>query len=185
MRAEPDITLKELAASPGHMAQRYDFPHCSARSNAPGYHIMKGLNAAERDRTARHQARHDWITCRQLGKRQEPHRLVYIGETTVKKNFKRMRRRAPVGERLYGAAPFGRWVTQTSVAGLTQDVLIALWVINGAMNRLAFDTYIETKLAPALDLETLVILDNLSTHKSPRAAEILRKHHCRLLFLPA
>ena len=63
-------------------------------------------------------------------------------------------------------------------AGLTQDALMAPWVINGAMNGPAFDTYIETQLAPALDPGTVVILDNLSTHKSPRAPEALRKRGC-------
>ena len=93
--------------------------------------------------------------------------------------------RAAVGERLYGAAPFGKWGTQTFIAGLTQDALITPWVIKGAMNGLAFDTYIETQLAPVLDPGTVVILDNLSTHKSPRAAEALRRHGCWYLFLPA
>ncbi|WP_223423163.1 transposase, partial [Tateyamaria pelophila] len=59
------------------------------------------------------------------------------------------------------------------------------WVITGAMNGPAFDTYIETQLAPVLDPGTVVILDNLSTHKSPRAAEVLRKRGCWFLFLPA
>lgn len=31
---------------------------------------------------------------------------------------------------------------------------------------------------------TVVILDNLSTHKSPPAAEILKAHDCWMLFLP-
>lgn len=35
------------------------------------------------------------------------------------------------------------------------------------MNRTAFETYIETQLAPLLNPGTVVILDNLSTHKSP------------------
>lgn len=100
-----------------------------------------------------------------------PHRLVFIDETAVKTNLTRLRGRAPVGERLYGAAPFGKWGTQTFIAGLTQDALIAPWVITGAMNGPAFDTYIETQLAPVLEPGTVVILDNLSTHKSPRAAE--------------
>ena len=63
--------------------------------------------------------------------------------------------------------------------------MIAPWVINGAMNGPAFDTYIETQLAPARDPGTVVILDNLSTHKSPRAAEALRRRGCWFLFLPA
>ncbi|WP_220150838.1 transposase [Thalassospira xiamenensis] len=42
-------------------------------------------------------------------------------------------------------------------------------MIEWAMNGPAFDTYIETQLAPLLEPGTLVILDNLNTHKSPRA----------------
>ena len=107
--------------------------------------------------------------------RQEPHRLVFIDETAVKTNLTRLRGRAPVGERLYGTAPFGKWGTQTFIAGLTQNALIAPWVITGALNGLAFDTYVKIQLAPVLDPGTVVILDNLSTHKSPRAAEALRR----------
>lgn len=97
----------------------------------------------------------------------------------------RLRGRSPRGERLFGAAPFGKWQTQTFIAGLTANDLIAPWVIKGAMDRLAFDTYIETQLAPALEPGTVVILDNLATHRSPRAAEILKARGCWLLFLPA
>lgn len=32
---------------------------------------------------------------------------------------------------------------------------------------------------------TVVILDNLSTHKSPKAAKILKDNGCWMLFLPA
>ena len=65
------------------------------------------------------------------------------------------------------------------------NALIAPWIITGAINGPAFDTCIETQLAPALDPGTVVILDNLSTHKSPPAAEALRHRGCRFLFLPA
>ena len=107
-----------------------------------------------------------------------------VDETAVKTNLTRLRGRAPRGERLYGSAPFGRWGTQTFIAGLSADALIAPWVINGAMDRAAFDTYVKTQLAPALEPGTVVILDNLSTHKSPRAAQVLREKGCWFLFLP-
>lgn len=97
----------------------------------------------------------------------------------------RTRGRAPKGERLFSTAPFGKWQTQTFIAGLTCNDLIAPWVIRGAMDRTAFDTYIETQLAPVLEPGTVVILDNLATHKSPRAAEVLKEHGCWMLFLPA
>ncbi len=45
---------------------------------------------------------------------------------------------------IYGAAPFGKWRIQTFIAGLTCDALNAPWVIEGAINGPAFNTYIET-----------------------------------------
>lgn len=116
--------------------------------------------------------------------RKVPHKLVFIDETAVKTNLTRLRGRAPVGERLYEAAPFGKWATQTFIAGLTHDALIAPWVIDGAMDGPAFETYVETQLAPVLDPGTVVILDNLSTHKNASAAAALKKRGCWFLFLP-
>jgi len=140
--------------------------------------------AQERDRAAIRHARQVWITRRQPRMRAEPHRLVFIDETSVKTNLTRLRGRAPRGERLYGTAPFGKWQTQTFIAGLTSDELIAPWVIEGAMNRAAFDTYIETQLAPILAPGTVVILDNLGTHKGTRAAKALKRRKSWFLFLP-
>jgi len=129
-------------------------------------------------------ARRDWVRYRQPAMRADPHRLVFIDETSVKTNLTRLRGRSLVGERLFGAAPFGRWSTQTFIAGLTNDELIAPWVLDRPMNGEAFDIYIETQLAPLLDPGTVVVLDNLSTHKSPRAAAALKKRGCWFLFLP-
>jgi hypothetical protein len=84
---------------------------------------------------------------------------VFIDETSVKTNLTRLRGRALKGQRLHAAAPFGSWNTQTFIAGLTVDGLIAPWVIKGAMDGLTFETYIRTQLAPALEPRTVVILD--------------------------
>ena len=107
---------------------------------------------------------------RQPRMRREPHRLVFIDETAVKTNLTRLRGRAPVGERLYGVAPGWQMGNADIHRGADTNALIAPRVITGAINGPAFDTCIETQLAPALDPGTVVILDNLSTHKSPAAA---------------
>jgi len=57
-------------------------------------------------------------------------------------------------------------------------------VLNGPMNKLAFETYIETQLAPTLIAGDIVILDNLASHKSEKAAKILRERGAWFLFLP-
>jgi len=115
---------------------------------------------------------------------QAPERLVFIDETSVKTNLTRLCGRALKGQRLHAAAPFGSWNTQTFIAGLTIDGLIAPWVIKGAMDGLAFETYIRTQLAPALDPRTVVILDNLATHRNVAAARALKDRGCWFLFLP-
>lgn len=116
--------------------------------------------------------------------RRTPHRLVFIDETSVKTNMTRMRGRSLKGQRLRATAPFGYWRTQTFIAGLRCDGLIAPWVLDGPINRAGFDTYIETQLAPVLNQGDVVILDNLSSHKSAKAAAILRKCGAWFLFLP-
>ena len=74
-----------------------------------------------------------------------PDRLVFIDETSVKTNLTRLRGRSLCGKRLEMTAPFGAWGTQTFIAGLTHDSLIAPWVIKGTMNGEAFATYIRQR----------------------------------------
>ena len=116
--------------------------------------------------------------------RKEPGRLVFVDETSVKTNMCRPRGRAPCGERLKADAPFGRWHTQTFIAGLRCDGLVAPWVVNGAMDGEAFAAYIATQLAPTLRPGDVVILDNLNVHTSQRAADALRERGAWFLFLP-
>ena len=85
------------------------------------------------------------------------------------------------GARPRAAAPQG---TQTFVAGLRYDRLVAPWLLDGPMNRAAFDVWVETQLAPELGKGDVVMLDNLAVHRSPRAAEILRAKGAWFLFLP-
>jgi transposase len=140
--------------------------------------------AQERERADVAERRRDWIERRQPRMRLEPARLVFIDETAVTTKMVRLRGRAPCGDRLRMHAPFGRWDTQTFIAGLRCRGLTAPWILDGAMDRAAFDLYIETQLAPTLDRGDVVILDNLSVHRSPKAAAALRERGAWFLFLP-
>ncbi|HDZ71286.1 MAG TPA: hypothetical protein ENH55_00445 [Aurantimonas coralicida] len=80
-----------------------------------------------------------WTGKRQSAMRRQPVRLVFIDETSLNTRMTRLRGRAPRGKRLKAQAPFGRWKTQTFIAGLRCDELTAPWVIEGAMDRGAFD----------------------------------------------
>ena len=52
------------------------------------------------------------------------------------------------------------------------------------MNREIFETYVETQLAPTLQRGDMVILDNLSSHKSEKAKAILKERGAWFLLLP-
>ena len=116
--------------------------------------------------------------------RLEPHRLVFVDETSTSTKMTRLRGRAPRGKRLQATAPFGHWHTQTFIAGLRCDALTAPWLLDGPIHRVAFECYIETQLAPTLSPGDVVILDNLSSHKSPKASQLLKDRGAWFLFLP-
>lgn len=130
------------------------------------------------------EARRVWISRRQPFMASHLERLAFIDETSLKTNMVKTTGWAPRGARLVDLAPFGHWRTQTFIAALRHDRLDAPWVINGAMNGEMFDLYVQTQLAPSLREGDVVILDNLSSHKSPKAAQILRDIGAWFLFLP-
>ena len=81
--------------------------------------------ASERRRATVRQQRTDWFKHRLPAIAALPERVVFIDETAVKTNLTRLRGRAKRGDRLTMDAPFGSWGTQTLIAGLTPDALIA------------------------------------------------------------
>src|SRR3712207_3786159 len=122
--------------------------------------------AAECARADVRDERRVWHAQRQARMRQEPHRLVFLDETSVNTRMTRLRGRSRRGQRLRRSAPFGHWTTHTFIAGLRCSQLSAPWVIDGPITRLAFEAYIETQLAPTLQKGDVVILDNLAVHRS-------------------
>jgi transposase len=185
VEAQPDITMPELAralqAECGVIARPASLSRvlCTA-----GFTIKKQLMATERERADVRERRREWIEKRQPRMRLQPARLVFIDETAVNTKMTRLRGRSRRRERLRAAAPFGRWGTQTFIAGLRCDGLTAPWVVDGAMDRTAFNAYVETQLAPTLQRGDVVIADNLSIHKSARAAKALKARGAWFLFLP-
>ena len=95
-----------------------------------------------------------------------------------------LRGRSRKGSRLRAEAPFGKWNTQTFIAGLRCHELVAPWVIDGPINAEVFDAYVETQLAPVLNPGDVVVWDNLNVHKSDKAADIIKKRGAWVLFLP-
>ena len=109
---------------------------------------------------------------------------MFIDETWAKTNMARTHGRAPRGKRLRMGFPHGHWKTTTVVAGLTTRGMIAPFVLSGPINRDAFEAYVEKVLVPELRPGDIVIMDNLSSHKSPKTRALIEAAGASLLFLP-
>ena len=93
----------------------------------------------------------------------------------------RLRGRAPSGERVVEHAPHGHWHTTTMVSAIRLTGIEAPMVIDGAMDALVFRGYIERMMAPTLHAGDIVVMDNLSSHKTVGAPEAV---DASLLYLP-
>jgi len=113
-----------------------------------------------------------------------PDRLVFLDETWATTNMTRRYGRAPRGERLIAAVPYGHWKTSTFVAGLRVSGLTAPLVVDGAMNGEAFRVYVEQVLAPTLKPGDIVVMDNLSSHKVAGIRELIEARGASIGYLP-
>lgn len=147
--------------------------------------IKKSLIAAERRRVRVRWHRDDWFRHRIPVVSGQPECVVFIDETSAKTNLTRLKGWAPRGDRQIVDAPFGSWGTQTFIAGLTTEATIAPRIIKGAIDGPAFTTYVEKVLVPELSRRTVVIFDNLATHKNSAAAKAMRNVGGWFLFLPS
>ncbi len=114
----------------------------------------------------------------------DPADLVFLDETAAPTTLVPLYARAPRGQRAVGGAPRGRrehvsWLATLTPAGVGESVLVP-----GAVDRAAFEAFVERALAPSLRPGQVVVLDNLSVHKSARARAAVERAGCRLVFLP-
>lgn len=88
------------------------------------------------------------------------------------------------GKRLLSPIPHGHWHTTTMIASIGLDGVDAPWTLEGAMNTEAFCVYIESVLVPTLHGGEIVVMDNLSCHKSPRVQELIHAAGAQVWYLP-
>jgi hypothetical protein len=148
---------------------------------SPDHAQKKTAHAAEQDRPDILKRRQDWFE-RQIDL--DPERLVFIDETWASTKMARSHGRAPKGQRLRMSVPHGHWKTTTFVAGIRTSGLIAPFVLDGPINRDAFEVYVDKVLVPDLRPGDVVIMDNLSSHKGPRVREMIEAAGAGLLYLP-
>jgi transposase len=114
----------------------------------------------------------------------DPSRLVVRDETSTPTTLTRLRARALPGHRAVGRIPRGRREAISWLATLTPTGIGESLLVQGAVDRPVFEAFVERVLVPSLRPGQIVVLDNLSVHKSARARTLVEAAGCRLVFLP-
>jgi transposase len=83
-----------------------------------------------------------------------------------------------------GREPRGRWEATSLLATMTVTGMTTSVVVPGPVDRRVFDRFIERHLIPTLTPGQIVVLDNLSVHRSARAGAALAAVGCEVWFLP-
>ncbi len=114
----------------------------------------------------------------------DPQRLVFLDETWAKTNMARLRGRAPRGARLVEAVPHGHWKTTTVLMGVRAEGPVAPLVVEGAINGPVFRAWVEQHLSKELRPGDVVVMDNLSAHKTRGVRQAIEATGAQLRYLP-
>ena len=109
---------------------------------------------------------------------------MFLDESGVRTDLVRRYGRGLYGARVPDHAPDGRWHTTTFLAALRITGLTAPAVFDGPIDGPSFLAYIEQVMAPTLAPGDIVIMDNLSCHKSPVVRGAIEAVGASLWFLP-
>jgi transposase len=123
----------------------------------------------------------DWCASQE---RIDPERLVFLDEMGLQTDLTRLRGWAPTGERLVEAVPGGKWHTSTLVQAIGLDGIRAAMLLDGPINASSFAGFCRWLLIPALYPGDIVVLDNLSSHRSAAAIGAIEAGGARVVYLP-
>ena len=70
------------------------------------------------------------------------------------------------------------------IAGLSGKNIIAPMIYECGTNSETFNFWLEHSFLPEIPKGSLIVMDNVSFHKSKKTKELVEKFSCRLLFLP-
>jgi transposase len=167
-------------------------PPVGAKSRGEGQHVDDepchqacGLDAEKKTLGASERREEERAKWREQMKEVDARRLVVVDECGSNIALTPLYGWAPKGQRVHGSVPRNRGKNTTLLASLSLSGLGACMILEGSVNTLAFETYVEQILAPSLSAGQIVVLDNLSAHKGARVRQLIEARGCELLYLPA
>ena len=112
-------------------------------------------------------------------------RLIFLDETGCNLNLVRRYGRAPRGVRLVDrSVPRNTPPNRSLVGAMSREGMLTSMEVEGSMDGDAFFVFLQRCLAPCLRPGDVVLMDNLSTHKSKRMVAAIQAGGAQVIFLP-
>jgi transposase len=93
--------------------------------------------------------------------------------------------RAPRGERAHGKVPRNWGKNVTLISSISVEGMGASMSIEGSSDTDSFGRYMREVLAPTLKRGQIVLMDNLSVHRSKWVRDLIEERGCELWLLPS
>lgn len=139
------------------------------------------MHASEQERPDVKRKREQWEQCLPG---LDLEKLVFLDESGINTAMARRYGRCLQSKRLVDSAPAGLWQSNTLLAAVRLDGVVAPMVLDGPVNGEVFASYIELSLVPELEAGDIVIMDNLPAHKNLRVTKAIEGAGCLLVYLP-
>jgi len=112
--------------------------------------------------------------------------FVFLDEAGAQDNMTRLYGRASTHQRCVDHTPHGHWKTTTTLSAIRSEGVMehATVIIDGPMDGSVFHAYVEHCLAPSLQPGDVVVMDNLSSHKSAGVVEAIEAVGASVWYLP-
>ena len=114
----------------------------------------------------------------------DPDRVVFLDETWAKTNMTRTYGRSERGGRLRAKVPCSRWETTTFLGAMRATGFVAPLCVEGAINGELFEAWVQQHLVKTLRAGDVVVMDNLSSHKSSRVIAAIEDVGAEVRYLP-
>jgi transposase len=88
------------------------------------------------------------------------------------------------GRRIHEATPGGHWKIMTILGAMSLRGMVATMTIEEPTDTDIFLAYVEHLLYPVLKPGDVVVMDNLSAHKTPAVGKWIEKAGAEVLYLP-
>ena len=114
----------------------------------------------------------------------EPQRLVFVDEMGANISLSVLHAWSRRGQRAHCSVPRNRGKNTTLLASMSVEGMRPTLAVEGTTTATVFEAYVKEVLFSGLRRGQIMIMDNLSAHKSERVKKLIEGAGCEVLHLP-